>query len=530
MKHGSLATFFWTPAFLCLFFMACITSAQSGERPEQESKEQGEITSLAKTLVGLEGMTTNNKETNQLAQALFAAIGDSKSGIEPSELFDGSISTTDQKVKDILFVYGLMLLALEDRGGEAIAKLQEYEPQLTYMDELPIGSDEVLAFGYAWLINNTEVTVPCWFIREHTEVFDHHTPFWGATRDAYFSVCIPESWAPELIPEYEELLGALEDAYNPGNCFLGSIANGRHKSIASEIALLANRPEYYLKNTPWNDRANWLDYWKYLGPYNYRVAGRIQKAAEAVKPALAAMLGAAGARDKQAADALAALYLNNLVANKIGSSYATYAANLEGYTQHGLKRWDTQPDGNDAAEILGGYLLHNRPVEEFMVYVRWLAEHDRLTVIYALMNSAAADNAKALQQMLELRLPMPEQWGAFNKSPLMHAVQYNNHASYELLKKLAPMDTVTVPDKDGWRDCEIPKISQRSVLTYAAENADAQLLLQVIHDFGGKYGNAKDTAGRGFEDYLVMNSRLSETEKAKMQLELGLSGKARGAE
>lgn len=525
MKHDSISIASRLSFLLCFFLLIFVPPAYSEESSGKESKENVISDSFVEKIASLEGMTTNSRETSQLAQALFAAIGDPKSGIEPWELFDGARSTTDKRIKDILFVYGLMLLALEDLGVDAFEKLQEYQPQLTYMDELPADSDGVLAFGYAWLINNTEVTVPCWFIREHPEVFDHHTPFWGATRDAYFSVCIPESWNPESLPAYEELLSALEDAYNPGSCSLGSIVNVRYKSIASEIALIANRPDYYLQNTRWNDRSNWLDYWKYLGPYNYRVAERIQKAVEFTKSALVEMLSTPVTRNKQTAEAMASLYLNNLVANKIGWSYEPYATVLEEYTQYGLTQWDTPPDRYYAAEILGGFLLHNRSVEEFIAYVHWLREHGRMKAIYTLMNFAAADNTAALQRMLELHLPIPEQWGAFNKSPLMYAVQYNNHASYELLKGLVPMDTVTVADKDGWRDCEIPKISHRTVLTYAAENVDIELLLQVIHDFGAKYGAAVDSDGRGFEDYLAKNTQFSEKEKARMRSTLALTAK-----
>lgn len=523
MKHDSISIASRLPFLLCFFVLIFVTPAYSGESSEKGSKENVISDSFVEKLASLEGMTTNSREANQLAQALFAAIGDPKSGIEPWELFDGSASTTDKLAKDILFVYGLMQLALEDRGVDAFEKLQEHQPQLTYMDELPAASDDVLAFGYAWLINNTEVTVPCWFIREHTEIFDHHTPFWGATRDLYFSVCIPPTWEPDSIPAYKELLSALEDADNPGGCFLGSIAYGRHKSVAHEVALIANRPGYYLQNTRWNDRSNWLDYWKYLGPYNYRVAERIQKAVEVVKPALADMLSTPSTRNKKTAEAMATLFLNNLVANKIGWSYEPYAANLEEYTQYGLTRWEAPSDRYYAVEILGGYLLHNRPVEEFMNYVQWLRGHGRMEVIYALMNSAAADNTAALQRMLELHLPMPEQWGAFNKSPLMHAVQYNNHASYELLKRQPMMDSVTVADADGWGSCDIPKISHRTVLTYAAESADAQLLAQVIQDFGGKYGKAKDSAGRGFDDYLIMNRHLGKKTHDMMRAVLKLA-------
>lgn len=532
MNHTAISTICPIATLLCLLLLANSASAAPGDEPSKQGSDKQVISdSIVEKLVGIEGMATNSKETNQLAQAIFEAIGDPATDLQPSELFDGSKSTTDRRTKDILFVYGLMLLALKDQGVDAFELLQEYQPRLTYMDELPATYTGVLAFTYGWLINNTEVTVPCWFIREHTEVFNHHTPFWGATRDAYFSVCIPQSCEPETIPGYKELLSALEDADNPGGCWLGSIAYGRHKSTALEVALIANRPDYYLEHAQWNERANWLDYWQYLGPYNYRVAARIRQAIDTAKPALADMLLTVGARDNKAAASLAAIFLNNLVANKIGWSYEPYAANKQAYTRYGLSYWEAPPDSEFAAEILGGYILRNRPPLEFKRYVGWLLDHNRQEVIHSLMNFAAADNATALRWLLELDLPLPARWGAFNKSPLMYAVQYNNHASYRLLHAIAAMDTVTTPDEDGW-DCEVPSICRRTVLTYAAENADAELLLQVIHDFGSKYGSTVDSDGRGFEDYLAKNAQLSEKEKARMRSTLALAAKmtAQGGE
>ena len=55
---------------------------------------------------------------------------------------------SDKKVRDIIFVYGLMALALEDKANEARGKLQRYDLALTYMDEMPTKDDEVLGFAY----------------------------------------------------------------------------------------------------------------------------------------------------------------------------------------------------------------------------------------------------------------------------------------------------------------------------------------------------------------------------------------------
>ncbi len=150
IKQHSLVrhVFGWIFAFVAILFFT--QSVQAADE-KQHSGSTEVINKVAETLIQLEGFALNTKETqqvNHLAQALFEALGSEKGDISPSELFESLGAISDKKVRDIIFVYGLMALALEDKANEARGKLQRYDLALTYMDEMPTKDDEVLGFAY----------------------------------------------------------------------------------------------------------------------------------------------------------------------------------------------------------------------------------------------------------------------------------------------------------------------------------------------------------------------------------------------
>ena len=520
---------------MLLVLILAIGSATANES-NVEKKSSANDEYIQKLLIQLEGMDESSVSAGDLTQSLFDSLGTKATAPTAGSFFSGADKSTDKKLKDIQFVFGLMALSLEGRNDEAIERLQQYQPHLTYMDELPTDVhiqqqdpstfieetqpqfNEILSFAYAWLINNTKVTVPCWFIHKQTEIFAHATPFWGATRDAYFNVCKPEDWkALSTLPGYHELWGAINDAYNPGDCFLGSMANVRHKNLEISAGLLANTPRYFLQNIAANDRLKWLDYWQYLGPYNASVVARIRKAASHLHNELAEMLAKTGNLTSKESTTAADAYINNLISDAVGWSYESYEEYIHELDTNGWGEWEEPLDRMYASEIVGGYLLYEKTTAKFIEYIKWLwsyeSEENKNTV-FSLMNTAAANNTDALRQMLKLNLQYPVTWGAFNKSPLLHAVQYNNWESYQLLKTIPGMDTLTLYDEDSW-NCDMPGIGKRNVLTYAAENADAKLLAQVITDFGEKYATIRDTDGRSIFSYLYKNEKLSKEEQRK---------------
>jgi len=317
------------------------------------------------------------------------------------------------------------------------------------------------------------------------------------------------------MPELAKLMAGIRNAYNPGDCFLGSIANARHKSMEHAKGLLVNNPRYYLENSILNDRLKWLKYWQYLGPYNYGVVQRINKTAGELQQSLTRQLTNNSTLNPMEAEIVSVRYVNNLISDAVGWSYEPYEEYIHELDEKGWEEWEEPLDRMYASEIVGGYLLYEKTTAQFIEYIKWLWSYDsqeHKNTVFSLMNSAAANNTEALREMLKLNLTYPPKWGAFNKSPLLHAVQYDNLESYQLLKAIPSMDTLTLHDEDSW-NCDMPGIGKRNVLTYAAENADAQLLFEVIADFAKKYGSMRDTDGRTILSYLYMNEKLSKEEQ-----------------
>jgi len=317
--------------FLALLLVTGSAIADGGKA----EKESHIANTVVQKVRQFEGLGQASVSAGDLAQALFDSLGSKATAPTSAKLFADADKSTDKKTRDVQFVFGLMALSLNGENNEAIGHLQKYQPHLTYMDELPGSIDvgrpdhitfinetesqanEILSFAYAWLINNTEVTVPYWFIKQQTEIFNHATPFWGATRDAYFSVCIPTGWDLSTLPGFKELQKGLHDAYNPGGGFLGSIANIRHKNMEFAKGLLANNPKYYLQNSTLNDRLKWLSYWRYLGPYNDGVVLRINKAAEELQSALTKRLTNDAFLNPIESEEASAKYINNLISDAV---------------------------------------------------------------------------------------------------------------------------------------------------------------------------------------------------------------------
>jgi len=173
---------------LLLAMLLAISSAIANE--SKAEKEPPVTDEYIQELIQFEGMGQASVSAGDLAQSLFDSLGSKGTAPTASNLFAGADKSTDRRLKDIQFVFGLMVLSLDGKNDEARKRLQKYQPHLTYMDELPadvqVGREEnvtpvdeaqpkiieVLSFAYAWLINNTEVTVPCWFIKEQTEIYD----------------------------------------------------------------------------------------------------------------------------------------------------------------------------------------------------------------------------------------------------------------------------------------------------------------------------------------------------------------------
>lgn len=463
----------------------------------------------------MEGTSRNkaNLPSDEIEKILVQLGNDSKKTTE--DIIKQAQRENEKTRKDTLFVLASLGLAISNQQEKAFKVINSYNLELTYQDKLPRNKNEVLVFSYSWLINNTEFEVPCWFVQKYTNIFYSKTPYWGSTRDAYMSACAPNQKELENLTSFRALQLSLNKAYNPGGCFLGTISNHRIKTEVIHTATLLNRPDYYLKNIEINKEADWLKYWRYMGAYEYRIYSEINSHREKSIVEIGKFISNKYNYNKEIAERLSELFINNIIAAKIGSSI--YAEAQEVIEKIKVFDWDSWETASlDPAPYIAGYLLKNEPTQNLINYLKIVKRNNKPNVFQSVlveaMGMAAAGHPKSLQALLSLDLRLPNKLGGFNKSPLHYAVQYNDSKSYKILNERMKFDTETLSRDYG---CGSPRIGKRNVLTYAAENADENLLQEVINDFGPKYAGRKDTDGRNIRHYLNQNVKITARSRRK---------------
>ena len=185
----------------------------------------------------------------------------------------------------------------------------------TYMDNLPDNRSEtdreMIAAYYGWLINNTEFSVPGAFVKSYPDIFFNNTPVWAATRDAYFQVTLPED-SEAWLGVYSAWASLLSDAINPAGVRMGSMYNMVHKANLQNIALLEYRPDLYLSYVNAQSNVDWLDYWKFLGPYEARIVAEAEKLERQMESLLVERLAEGHYFETDAAKQLVNAFLNEV--------------------------------------------------------------------------------------------------------------------------------------------------------------------------------------------------------------------------
>ncbi len=122
------------PRLLLAILLATGLVVANESKAEKESPVTDEY---LQKLIQLEGMGESSLSAGDLTQSLFDSLGSKVTAPTAASLFAGADKSTDKRLKDIQFVFGLMVLSLEGKNDEAIKRLQKYRPHFTYMDELP---------------------------------------------------------------------------------------------------------------------------------------------------------------------------------------------------------------------------------------------------------------------------------------------------------------------------------------------------------------------------------------------------------
>ncbi len=477
-----------------------------------------------------EGMKSLNVDSDYIG-SLVDQIVVSK-GTSPSFEFLLKASVLDRPIdsKDTIFVLALFSSAIAETPKKGFEALGKYKPKQTYMDDLATisSSDELLRASYAWLINNTELSIPQSLIENYPGLIANDTPIWGATRDAYFSIDTPASktevFSSEELRQWRLLLDDLETPSK--DSWLGSMRNAKFKREHITKGLLLNKPEYFEKHYTEVEPEPWLDYWRLQGAYEFNQHQRYLSAKQDAIERLAAELETLNKGSKSHSIVTATNYLNSIEKtfiyhDRFVSQYDRLftvlravgwqgVVNDSGMTEESL--WYAQ----SPYRTIGGYLLLNNPAE-FSAYLDWLAAKKLDKELSEVLGFAAA-HAEDLEKLLQGFDDFPSFWGEFNKNPLMYAAQYDNLKSVMYLMQHFPSlieQTTLGKDHDSslW---DIPNIGDRTFVTYALEHASFNTASEVVARSPKKLLLGTDTQQRNILYYLAMNRNLSSSERKQI--------------
>ncbi|CAK2112138.1 ankyrin repeat domain-containing protein [Vibrio crassostreae] len=489
-----------------------------------------------KSLMQWEGMGSVSIGSESLTRAIDKLV--TSQGRQPSfeDLLRASKSTDERDLKDTYFVLALFSSAISNSPEKGIEALKLYQPKQTYMDSLAQSTtaENILDNSYAWLVNNANFTLPKSLVSQYPDLIVNSTPFWGATRDGYFDVEKTEAW--NKVFETDELRtwrGLLNDIETPSkDVWLGSMRNAKFKREAIIQSLMINNIDYFSANYHDLEPSQWLGYWKLQGIYENAQYQKYQKAKKMAVSLLTRELTRLHHVSSERANHIAKSYLNS-----IEKTYIYHQRFVEQYdsvfAEMKTSGWKSVLKNDDLVgeslwygrEVyfgIGGYLLLNEP-QEFSEYLTWLSTNGFDGVLSEMLGFAAA-KSDDLQTLLHGFSDMPETWGAFNKTPLMYAAQYDNSDSIEFLTHQFPslIEQRTLGAEQVELSWGIPKIGDRTFVTYALEHASAETVFKVLSKAPDRMLKATDTDGRNVLYYLAMNRHLVPDERKSILAELKL--------
>jgi len=445
-----------------------------------------------------------------------------------------------------------MGLAAEGNASQSVQLISHYRDQIqtTYMDNLPTdraaSRQEVMASYYGWLVNNTIFSVPGAFVESYPDIFFNHTPIWGATRDAYFQVTLPDD-SREWLDVFSEWRSMLSDVMNPAGVHLGSMFNLVHKTNLQTIALIEYRPELYSRYVTGSGSADWLDSWQFLGPYENELKSKIDELENQLKSLLVERLTERHYLEPEDASLIVDTFVHSIQNNFFGIANSRYAKDTEnlisnvsnyGWSEGILLINRFHANAADfQLQIIGGYLISKGEFRQLESYLNWLSgkefglflgklsEHTDgyseyfvddetgQSIAATLTGNLAAQDSNGLGAIMEWIKFDYDQWGSFNKTPAMYAAHHNNFVSYKILRNSLPelLESITIKGENG-----IPEIYGRNVLTYALENANFDFITAVLTDVGGLFLPKVDSAGRNALFYLGLNEKVSEKERKEL--------------
>jgi uncharacterized protein YecT (DUF1311 family) len=264
----------------------------------------------------------------------------------------------------------------------------------------------------------------------------------------------------------------------------------------------------------------WIDYWRYLGEYEWKVYNELSDSKRKWNQELSKQLRVHHNLDVGTSINAAKLYSNEVLSIYFGSRYEDSIVDaLTKYDNGGLSFLvDAYLDQTELL-VLGGYILREGKQSQLIKYFKWLHSKNNPSAINILFNHLVASNKYPIDSFIPYIDFTHVKWGVFDKTPFMYAIQHGNFTAYKSLKEDGRFNLIsnTKPGEAvDWKQCDVPIVGKRNVLTYALEYGSNDVIEQVLKDSGSQLAHQLDTENRTVIYYLSRNKKLSNDELNKV--------------
>ena len=510
-----------SPARALIFFLSALVFAQIPVNASANADQ-----SLTEMLADIKTNTELGFDGEQLDK-IFQSVVESR-GEKPSlsELAAPLLAGNKSQMSQAVFVFGLFGSAMSGNEYEATSLLKFVELDKSFNDfDDALGAktqpEQLLEQSYDWIINNTIQGIPAKLVEMHPELIVS-TPYWGATRDAYFRIERPDgpTWFDEK--ETKHWFRLLTDIEMPNkDTWMGSMRNMNFKSQEISAGLVLYAPEWLLKNRQQKEgEPDWLKCWSKLGVYEHYKTLEYLNARKIALANLTEFVASRHSMPPSKARAIANIHIRWTEGSFLGGvPDRLYDPCVEILELNDLNRLSSFDDNsypedyrfpNFSLRVKGSFHALRDPEALFELLK---AEQPRTQNVFDEVRSFGIVVGDIYDKRL-LRSEDHFRWGDFNKSPLAYALQYNNHKAVDWLLEAAPhlMDRYTT-ESVNWSE---PAISNRTPLMYALEYSDLVLSTKIISIASTQHLNTQDSEGRNPLNYLARNERLSTQERQKL--------------
>ena len=221
---------------------------------------------------GIKSLEVNGTVVSQTVDAIVQTDGESPGFAELLNIWK---TAPDADSRKVLLVLGLFSAGISGNVEEALEVVREENDSFFQSDiSHRVTNENMAGDSYSWLVDNVNFVVPKSLAIKVPRMINDDTPFWGGTRDGYFSIEGSSDWPVFSSDEHRAWLTALDDIESPDKeLWRGSIRNTDYKAIEILRGLIVHNPEYVLKHLADYEDADiesqWLNYWRYSGAYEF---------------------------------------------------------------------------------------------------------------------------------------------------------------------------------------------------------------------------------------------------------------------